>query len=62
MKEKWFFKGRKKKETFQPDREFLEKAIKEYFALGGLITKVVICPEDYQRFMQLQSDFDLGDF
>lgn len=53
---------KKRKDRFQPDRDFLRKAIEEYFNLGGTVKVIQIEEGDYEKFRRLQSDSDIRDF
>ncbi len=40
----------KKSKGFDPNRDFLNEAVKDYVKRGGKITKIIDVTEDYDRF------------
>ena len=51
---------RKKKSSFNPNREYLEKAMKEFVKKGGKITKIDPFPDAYWAMCyQLDEDASL---
>ncbi len=58
---------KKKSKRFNPNREYLNEAVKDYFEKGGKITRVVDISEDYESIVghlevnsPLADDFLLG--
>ncbi len=42
---------RKKSKRFNPNREYLDEAVKEYFEEGGKITRIVDISEEYENII-----------
>ncbi len=42
---------KKKSKHFNPNREYLDEAVKEYFEEGGKITKIIDISEDYDSII-----------
>jgi hypothetical protein len=54
---------RNKSVSFKPNRDYLEKAMAEYLAKGGKITKLELDEESYKNFVATpESPYAVDDF
>jgi hypothetical protein len=53
-------KRRRRKQKFDPDREYCKKSVQEYLESGGKITKIELDENSYYEFMGITSKFEGG--